>query len=75
VYRGESKFSSDLIYTIDEGKVYRGNTTFSTNCILTLDDNKIYMGDSNFSSDILFTITGLNSEITLAILACIAGPY
>lgn len=75
VYRGDSRFITDMIYTIDDNKVYRGNTTFSTNCILTLEDDKIYMGSSTFSTDLLFTIKGLNEQTSLALLACIVGPY
>jgi len=73
VYRGDSRFSSDLIYTIEDDKVYRGNSTFSSNCILTYEEGKIYMGDSTFPSDVLFTLS--NDVLSLALIACIVGPY
>ena len=67
-------FSSDIIYTIQDGRVYRGNSTFSNECVLTFNENKIYMGDSTFSSDLLFTIQG-DPNLSIAIIACIVGPY
>lgn len=74
VYRGNSTFSSDILYTIEDQKVYRGNSTFSTECLLTFEDDKIYRGDSTFPTDLLFTISGKN-VLSVALLACIVGPY
>ena len=53
IYKGTSSYSSDVIYTVEEGNVYRGTSSYTSDIVFTIRDSKIYKGTSTYTSDIL----------------------
>lgn len=58
VYRGNSTYSSDVLYTWDGKHLYRGNSTYSSDILFTWDGKHLYQGNSTYSSDVLATWDG-----------------
>ena len=56
IYRGTSRFSSDIICTVRGDRVYKGDSSWSSDIICNIRGNRIYKNDSSWSSDIIFTI-------------------
>lgn len=69
IYKGNSTFSSNLLYTIeykgDNLKIFKGDSSFSTNLIYAIEsDNrgyKIYKGDTSFSSNLTYVLEYINN--------------
>ena len=58
VYKGDSPFLSDVLFTVRDGKVYKGRSTFLSDIVLHIDKDVIYRGTSSFRSDLILTIDG-----------------
>lgn len=56
-YKGNSSYSSDVLYTFDGKSIYKGRSTYSSDILYTFDGTYIYRGRSTYSSDILFTVS------------------
>lgn len=49
LYYGNSTYSSDIMYTYENGHVYRGNSTYSSDILYTFaNTGKIYLGNSTY---------------------------
>ena len=57
-YKGNSSYSSDILYTWDGKYIYRGKSTYSSDILYTYDGKHVYRGRSSYSSDILYTFDG-----------------
>lgn len=55
IYRGNSTYTSDILYTWDGRYLYRGNSTYSSDILCTYDGRYVYEGRSTYTSDILLT--------------------
>lgn len=58
IYRGNSTYSSNVLYTWDGRHLYRGRSTYSSDILYTIDDTHVYRGRSTYSSHILLTLSG-----------------
>ncbi len=58
LYRGNSSYSSDILYTWDGKSLYRGNSSYSSDILYTFDGKHVYRGRSSYSSDILYSFDG-----------------
>lgn len=58
LYRGNSTYTSDILYTWDGRRLYHGNSTYTSNVLLTIAQENLYSGNSTYASDILYTING-----------------
>ena len=58
IYRGNSTYSSDILYSWDGRYLYRGNSSYTSDIIATWDGRFLYRGRSNYSSDTLYTFDG-----------------
>ena len=56
VYKGDSRYASDILCTVRDGKVYQGRSTYSSDILLRIDGNDIYRKNSTYRSDIVLTI-------------------
>ncbi len=65
VFKGNSTFTSNILYTWDGKYLYKGNSTFTSNILYTWDVKHLYKGNSTFTSNILFTYDG---SIPIAVL-------
>ena len=59
VYKGNSSYSSDILYTVRKGKVYKGSSSYSSDVLFNIKDGKLYDGNSSYSSDIFANKRGL----------------
>ena len=57
-YRGNSHYSSDILYAWDGRYLYRGRSSYSSDIIYSWDGKCLYQGRSNYSSDIIISIAG-----------------
>lgn len=85
IYQGNSNYTSDQIYTVDNGKIYKGNSTYSSDQlspklsdINIVDFKKVYKGKSTYTSDQIMTISDKkvykgNSTYTSDQIATIEG--
>ena len=55
-YKGNSSYSSDILYTWDGKSLYKGNSLYSSDIILNISGNRVYRGRSSYSSDILYNM-------------------
>ena len=55
IYRGNSTYSSDILYTYDGRYLYRGRSTYSSDILYTYYRGHVYHGRSTYSSDIVCT--------------------
>ena len=62
VYRGDSQYSSDILYRVENSKIYRGNSTYRSDIVANRRGKYIYRGDSSYRSDVEFWIDG---DVTL----------
>ena len=60
IFKGNSHYSSDILFSVSKGKIYKGRSPYSSDVVCTVDGDKIRKGNSPYSSDILFTIKGDN---------------
>lgn len=58
IYRGNSTYSSDILYTYDGLYLYRGRSTYSSDILYTYYRGHVYHGRSTYSSDIVCTTDG-----------------
>ena len=56
MYKNNSNYSSDVLFTVKEGKVYKGNSNYSSDILMNIKDGKLYKKNSNYSSDVILTI-------------------
>lgn len=47
-YKGNSSYSSDILYTWDGKSLYRGNSTYSSDILYTFDGKHVYRGRSSY---------------------------
>lgn len=64
-YKGNSTYSSDILYSFDGKYIYNGRSTYSSDILYTYDGKYIYNGRSNYSSDILYSF---DSRLPLPVL-------
>ncbi len=57
-YKGNSSYSSDVLYTFDGKSLYTGRSTYTSDILYTWDGKYIYSGRSTYNSDILYTWDG-----------------
>ena len=55
IYKGNSTYSSDIIFTINDSKVYKGNSNYSVDILFVLRDGRLYKGNSSYYSDVICT--------------------
>ena len=53
MYRGNSTYSGNILYTFDGKHLYKGNSTYSGNIIYTFDGKHLYKGNSTYSGNII----------------------
>ena len=58
VYKGTSRYTSDVVCSVRDAKVYRRTSTYTKDILLTVRKDRIYKGTSSYTSDILFTVDG-----------------
>ncbi len=58
VYKGTSRYNSDILLTVRDGKVYKGTSNYNSDILATVRDGAVYAGTSNYRSDIRFTTDG-----------------
>ncbi|EDP95043.1 hypothetical protein U8527_08440 [Kordia algicida OT-1] len=57
IYRGDSTNLSDLLFTVQDGKVYKSNISrFSDRVLFTINDNTIMEGNSTSVFDVIATV-------------------
>jgi hypothetical protein len=44
VYKGDSRYQSDILFTVRNGKVYKGRSTYQSDILLRIDKDVIYRG-------------------------------
>ena len=71
IYKGNSSYVGDIIYTWDGKHLYQGNTTYVGNMLYTIGGKKLYKGNSTYVGDIAFTIDGVIHPILLAVIGMI----
>lgn len=68
LHKGNSTYTSDILYTWDGKYLYKGNSTYASDILYTWDGKCLYKGRSTYMSDILFTISG---KIPLPVLSVV----
>lgn len=58
VYKGTSRYNSDILCTVRDGVVYKGRSNYQSDILCTVRGHEVYKGRSNYRSDIRFTIDG-----------------
>ena len=58
IYKGNSTYSGNILYTYDGEHLYNGNSTYSGNILYTFDGKHLYKGNSTYSGNILYTFDG-----------------
>lgn len=58
IYRGNSTYSSDILYSCDGRYLYKGNSGYSSDILFTFDGKYLYDGKSTYSSDVLLAFDG-----------------
>ena len=56
VYHKDSRYSSDQICNLRDGKVYKKSSSYSSDIVCRIEGNKIYKNNSTYSTDIIYTI-------------------
>ena len=46
IYKGNSTYSGNILYTFDGKYLYKGNSTYSGNILYTFDGKHLYKGNS-----------------------------
>ena len=57
IYRGNSTYTSDILFTWDGRYLYVGNSTYTSDILCTITNGHLYRGRSTYTSDILLTYT------------------
>ena len=57
LYKGNSTYSSDILYTYDGKHLYAGSSTYSGDTLFTCDGKYLYVGCSTYTTHTLCTIT------------------
>ena len=55
IYKGNSTYSGNTIYTFDGRYVYKGRSTYSGNVLYTYDGRHVFKGRSTYSGSIIYT--------------------
>ena len=71
IYRGNSSYVGDILYTWDGKHFYQGNTTYVGSILYTIGGKKLYKGNSTYVGDVAFTIDGVIHPILLAVMGMI----
>ena len=58
VYKGASRYNSDILCTVRDGMVYKGTSTYNSDILATVRDGAVYDGRSSYRSDIRYTMDG-----------------
>ena len=76
IFKGTSRYNSDVICSVRDSKVYKNFSTYSSDIICTVRGEKIYKGSGSYSSDVLYTVrddkvfkgnSNYNSDILMTI--------
>ena len=68
IYKGNSSYAGDILYTWDGKKLYQGNTTYVGNIVYNIGGKKVYNGNSSYTGDVVYTIDGMIHPILLTVL-------
>ena len=68
IYRGNSTYTSNILYTFDGKHVYKGNSTYTSNILYTFDGEHLYKGNSTYTSNIIRTVDGSVPAMLLMLL-------
>ena len=58
IYKGTSRYNSDILCTVRAGKIYRGTSTYNSDILARVHDGVVYDGTSTYRSDARFTLDG-----------------
>ena len=76
VYKGTSRYNSDVLCTVRSGAVYKGRSNYQSDVVCTVRGNQVYKGRSNYRSDVRFTIDGyLSIEEFVAVWHAVTYVY
>ncbi|MBQ9192512.1 MAG: hypothetical protein IJ156_02180 [Bacteroidales bacterium] len=65
VYRGDSRYASDILCTVRDGKVYKGRSSYASDILLRIDGNDIYRRNSTYRSDIVLNLRENGGDVTI----------
>lgn len=55
VYKSNSQYDSDIVYTYSNGKLYEGKHMYKSHVKYTYANGKLYIGDNTYSQNIIAT--------------------
>lgn len=55
VFRGDSRFTSDILFTLEGEHLYQGNSTSPMDIVLTIAPTAVYRGDHIFEPERMFS--------------------
>ena len=58
VYKGTSRYNSDVICTVRDGKIYKNTSVYTSDIVCTVRKDQVYKGTSPYRSDIRFSFDG-----------------
>ena len=58
IYRGNSTYVGNVVYTWDGKHLYQGNSTYMGNILYTWDGKHLYQGNSTYMGNIIYTWDG-----------------
>ena len=67
IYRGNSTYAGDIVYTWDGKHLYQGNTTYVGSILYTWNGKCVFKGNSTYSGDVLYTIDGTIPAVFLTL--------
>ena len=56
VYKGTSRYNSDVICTVRDGKVFKKTSVYQSDVVCSVRKDQVFKGNSPYRSDILYTI-------------------
>ncbi|MBQ5578728.1 MAG: hypothetical protein IIT40_07790, partial [Prevotella sp.] len=68
IYKGHSKYDSDVLATWRENKLYRGTSPNQSDVLFTYKDNKVYRRNGSYQSDVLLTTSSWVHPLILYLL-------
>jgi hypothetical protein len=68
LYRGNSSYTSDILYTWDGKCIYQGNSTYVGNILCTWDGKHLYQGNSTYVGNITYTADGPIPPVIISLL-------
>jgi hypothetical protein len=58
-------FSSQIAYTLFDGKIYRGDSNFELDVLYNVRNDVIYVGSQSFPTDAIYYIQGRYNPVQL----------